>query len=132
MIRSRYVGPDATQLLVGGREVPAVSRQTIVDAAIEGIVALELTGGYLSISLGRRETGFPNEKYTHEAVITLQDRGAAKPQPEEIIAFSGALVLDDGLREEDVDVHSDPDAAHSGGDQPAEHVPVDEAQSQGD
>lgn len=96
MIRSRYLGPDSTQVCVGGREVPIVSRQTIVDAAIEGIVALELTGGYISIAVGRRDTGFPNEKVTHEAVVTYQDRGAAAPQPEEIIDFSGAVVLDPG------------------------------------
>lgn len=128
MIRSRYLGPDTTQRLVGGRDVEAVSRQTIIDAAIEAIIALELTGGYLSIAVGRRETGFPNEKYTHEAVITLQDRGAAKPQPEEIIDFSGAVLLDDGR--EDADGDGPEVEVHEGG-EPAEHVLADEALQQG-
>lgn len=99
MIRSRYLGPDSTQVCVGGREVPVVSRQAIVDAAVEAIIALDLTGGYISIAVGRRDTGFPNEKVTHEAVVTFQDRGAAAPQPEEIIDFSGAIVIDEGREE---------------------------------
>lgn len=93
MIRSRYLGPDSTQVCAGGREIPIVARQTIVDTVIEAIVALEFTGGYLSIAVGRRPTGFPNESVTREAIVTLQDRGAAKPQLEEIIDFSGAVVI---------------------------------------
>lgn len=95
-IRSRYVGPDEIKRCVGGAEIPVVSRQAIVDAAIEAIIAADLNGGIISIVFGRRDTGFPNEKVTSEVVVTWQDRGAAKPQSEEI------LVLDPMQDEENV------------------------------
>jgi hypothetical protein len=80
-LRSRYVGPDEVRRTPLG-DIPVVSRQAQIDAACEAVIVADMSGGGFSVFYERAETGIDNERVTTALIVTWQDRGQAKAQPE--------------------------------------------------
>lgn len=80
-VRRWQVHPDVAIPTLQG-EVEAVSRETLVEAVLDGIALLDRSGGVLTIVVGRQPTDLPGEMVTTGAVCEWKDRTDARPQPE--------------------------------------------------
>ena len=129
MIRSEVVRPDSILTDLEGREIPVVSREAMIDAAIRAGDVLLLAGGEFTMSSQRVPSGFANESVSAVGFVTWRSGTArtSRPQPEEHVAVpdfervtgtgdDGAIVVPDeddeaDLDEADVEDHV-PTAAH--------------------
>jgi len=80
-LRSRYVGPDELKQTPLG-DIPVVSRQAQLVAITEAAIVADFSGGGFSVLYERAPTGIDNERVTTALVLTWQDRGQTKAQPE--------------------------------------------------
>lgn len=81
MERRWRVAPDQA-LQIGDEIVHVVSRSAMVEAIMDGEAFLARSGGMLTVVVGRRQTGFPGEAVTTDALIEWKDGPNAKLRPE--------------------------------------------------
>lgn len=75
------VHPDV-QVPIDGEWVDAVSRQSLVEGILDGVVMLDRSGGVLTVIVGRTPTELPGEMVTTGAIVQWKNRTDATPQPE--------------------------------------------------
>lgn len=100
-LRSRYVGPDEMKRTPAG-DIAVVSRQAQLDAIMEVAIVADFSGGGFSVFYERAETGIANERVTTAIVLTWQDRGQAKAQPESDLALTPAALQREQTAESEV------------------------------
>lgn len=76
------VHPDV-QVPIDGEWVDAVSRQSLVEGILDGVVMLDRSGGVLTVIVGRTPTELPGEMVTTGAIVQWKNRTDATPQPEQ-------------------------------------------------
>lgn len=85
--RSWRTGPDQVRETLDGRHIAVVSRQAQIESVADALVMADRAGGTVAVLFGRAATGLEGEMVTTELLVTWQDRGDAKPQYEEPVAF---------------------------------------------
>jgi hypothetical protein len=81
-VRRWQVRPDVGVPVDDGM-IGAVSRESFVDAVLDGVAMLDRSGGMLQIVVGREPTDLPGEMVTNGVVIEWRDRTDAKAAPEQ-------------------------------------------------
>lgn len=76
------VHPDV-QVPIDGEWVDAVSRQSLIEGVLDGVVMLDRSGGVLTVIVGRTPTELPGEMVTTGAIVQWKNRTDATPQPEQ-------------------------------------------------
>jgi hypothetical protein len=77
-VRRWSVSPDHVIDTETYGEVPAVSRQAMVEAIMDGEAMLARTGGILIVHVGRHPTDLPGEAITTHAVVEHRDGARAQ------------------------------------------------------
>lgn len=95
--RTVRVTPDEVRQTLDGTQIACVSRRRQIEAVADFVTLCDVAGGAFSVLYGRTSTGVQGEMATTELLLHWRDRGDAKEQYEETVAFEdtgGALFPD--------------------------------------
>lgn len=106
-IRTIRIHPDQIIETLGGEQIECVSRERLIEAAVDLAITINLTGGTGTIVTTRRATGVPDEMVTAAAMVQWKDRTDAKPQPEQTLEAAPAPAQPGGHFEDGMFVPDD-------------------------